>query len=573
MGKAWLAAMALCMSAAPAWAAREFTPQAGLWMIPSENNGQPGRGFSLDVQGNTAFLQVFNYEKNGAATFHTAVGQLDDSAAMTVPLLRFKGGRSFGGPVQDAVSDGTAGDVTVKFADGLNGTVQFPGESEQPISRFLIDQKLPFWWTQASEDPPVGNRGGMSFRWYANGADGTRKTWSVVLQGDASGALTLAAYPRLPDIDFYYGDYYQDLTCKLEASTQIIDCSAKKISDIELPEADLHGIARVRFRILGRDIVGVIQPKADPDQRITLNGWTRGSFGCKEPCSGELFRTTRSYTLSDYVNRDNCITGFCTGYGHVMLQPTSGAWVIEEENTGKPGRGVFLDVQDGAIVMQTSDYLANGEPTFHMGSGGLKSKSSPEVYSDTTTAMQLVRYAGGRYFGGPAQTGHDAATAGMVGLSFSLLNGGTMTDFATGSITLPGETTKTIRRLDFNPPGAGIDHLLGEYFIHWRYGEPNANSWVQLSRIEGRYAMNADGTVKCSQSIPRLDPYAMHCELRGKTELGQVENRSADISVNPFHRDLTPSAGPYFLRTRDQYGHWLGLGAVNLPGLAIARDQ
>ena len=121
-------ALALCC-ALPAVAAREFTPQAGLWMIPSENNGQPGRGFSLDVQGNTAFLQVFNYEKNGAATFHTAVGQLDDSAAMTVPLLRFKGGRSFGGPVQDAVADGTAGDVTVKFVDGLNGTVQFPGES------------------------------------------------------------------------------------------------------------------------------------------------------------------------------------------------------------------------------------------------------------------------------------------------------------------------------------------------------------------------------------------------------------------------------------------------------------
>ena len=95
-------ALALCC-ALPTWAAREFTPQAGLWMIPSENNGQPGRGFSLDVQGNTAFLQVFNYEKSGAATFHTAVGKLDDAASMTVPLLRFKGGRYFGGPAQIGV--------------------------------------------------------------------------------------------------------------------------------------------------------------------------------------------------------------------------------------------------------------------------------------------------------------------------------------------------------------------------------------------------------------------------------------------------------------------------------------
>jgi len=69
--------MALAGVSAPALAAREFTPQPGLWMVPAENNGLPGRGFSIDVQGNTVFMQVFNYEKSGAATFHTALGQLD----------------------------------------------------------------------------------------------------------------------------------------------------------------------------------------------------------------------------------------------------------------------------------------------------------------------------------------------------------------------------------------------------------------------------------------------------------------------------------------------------------------
>ena len=56
----------------PAWAARNFTPQAGTWIVSSELNGEPGRGLAIDVQGNTFFMQVFGYEKNGEATFFTA---------------------------------------------------------------------------------------------------------------------------------------------------------------------------------------------------------------------------------------------------------------------------------------------------------------------------------------------------------------------------------------------------------------------------------------------------------------------------------------------------------------------
>ena len=559
-------ALALCC-ALPAIAAREFTPQAGLWMIPSENNGQPGRGFSLDVQGNTAFLQVFNYEKSGAATFHTAVGQLDESATMTVPLLRFKGGRSFGGPVQDAIADGTAGNVTVKFADGLNGTVQFPGEGEQPISRFLIDQKLPFWWTQASDAPPVGERGGMVFHWSATGTDGSRRTWTSTLQSDAKGALSLDAWPEIIDTTYYSNTINYDLKCKLESATQIVDCALSGNAEAPVPESESHGIARVRFRVLGRDVVGVIQPQSDPTQRITLNGWTKGSYSCKESCMNASLRTTRSYTTADYESNADCILGWCGGYGYMMMQPTSGAWVIEEENTGRPGRGVFLDIQDGAIVMQTSDYLANGEPTFHMGSGALD--TSTMEHADTTASMPLVRYAGGRYFGGPVQAGHEVAKAGTLGLSFALRVDNASNDMATGRITLPGEGAKTIRRLAFNPPGDGIDHMLGEYFIRWSSGQPAIQSWVQLSRVEGRFAMNADGTVQCYQEIPRLKLYSMRCALLDPANPGQSWKGIADITVNPFHRDVTSGSTATFLRTRDQFGNWLGLGAVKLPGLAI----
>ena len=53
---------------APAWAARDFTPQAGTWVIDAELDGKPGRGLAIDVQGNTVVLQVYGYEANGAAS-------------------------------------------------------------------------------------------------------------------------------------------------------------------------------------------------------------------------------------------------------------------------------------------------------------------------------------------------------------------------------------------------------------------------------------------------------------------------------------------------------------------------
>ena len=125
-----------------------------------------------------------------------------------------------------------------------------------------------------------------------------------------------------------------------------------------------------------------------------------------------------------------------------MMLPTSGAWIIEDENTGKPGRGVFLDVQDDTIIVQTSDYLDTGEPTFHMGVANLKLDDPLAHLPFAISEMSMLRYADGRYFGSPALSGHEAANAGALHLKFSLKG------FGVGDIQLPGEHgMKPIRRL------------------------------------------------------------------------------------------------------------------------------
>ncbi|MEG0973184.1 MAG: hypothetical protein RSF42_00630 [Comamonas sp.] len=123
--------------AAPSFAARDFTPQAGTWVASSELGGNPGRGLAIDVQGNTFFMQVFGYEKNGEATFYTATAQMEGNH-VTAPLIRYKGGHSFGSAARDAMEDQAVGDVMVSFRNGLKGVLQFPDEQAVAIERFLV---------------------------------------------------------------------------------------------------------------------------------------------------------------------------------------------------------------------------------------------------------------------------------------------------------------------------------------------------------------------------------------------------------------------------------------------------
>ncbi|MFC3216587.1 hypothetical protein ACFODQ_00190 [Comamonas sp. JC664] len=62
-------------------------------------------------------------------------------------------------------------------------------------------------------------------------------------------------------------------------------------------------------------------------------------------------------------------------------------------------------MQNGVAVLQIFDYLATGASTFHMGSG---------AYGQSAMDIGLFQYAGGRYFGGPARTGHEVQDAGAA---------------------------------------------------------------------------------------------------------------------------------------------------------------
>ena len=561
-----LPALAMACLSTPAMAAREFTPQAGLWMIPSENNGQPGRGFSLDVQGNTAFLQVFNYEKSGAATFHTAVGQLDDSASMTVPLLRFKGGRYLGGPPQIASEDEAAGNVTVKFSDGLNGTIQFPGEDIQPIARLLVKEPQSCWMDSNADSEQTGVKPFRSMRWITEEADGTKHVWSAgqYMEKDRSIRLETDNFTNIN----YSGDPFarQSFTCNRDEMTDVFDCLAEAPSQVPTQQGTALGIHRVRFRTIGPDVVGFIQPAHDPSLRLVLNGWmSSASSTCLAKSDPRPVQDALIPGCMPSLDND------CRVYNKSLRTqlPRSGAWIIDEENTGAPGRGVFLDVQDDQVIVQTSDYLPSGEPTFHLGAQRLRGTAESPYISKASTP--LFRYAGGRYFGGQAQSGKEVANDGTAQIEFTPSTDLPWERNVNGTITLPGEGPKAMRRLPFEAATSGMEHMLGEYLIRWTTFETQKYHWVHLTRVQDIFAMNDDGTVQCYRDPWVKDLYWMRCAWLPSPNIHQNWLRSASVSTDVFNR--YPKDDAPDMKTRDRHGNWLGLGTVNLPGLSIDNDQ
>lgn len=112
-----------------------FMPQTGTWIVSSENNGQPGRGFGLDVQNSTLVMQMYGYEANGAPTFYLSAGPITNNT-YTGQLNQYANGQSFGSAQHPGQEIGSAGTVKMRFVSGTKGYITFPNEPEKEISRF-----------------------------------------------------------------------------------------------------------------------------------------------------------------------------------------------------------------------------------------------------------------------------------------------------------------------------------------------------------------------------------------------------------------------------------------------------
>jgi alpha-tubulin suppressor-like RCC1 family protein len=132
-------------------------PQAGWWWNPLED----GRGFSLEVRGNNAFVAAFLYDITGRSTWYVSTGPVSlDGAYYSGDLLSARGGQTLGGAYPGFPTLASVGKITMAFATDSLGTITWPGGTV-PIQRFNIvpnglslapvagQPESGWWWNEA----------------------------------------------------------------------------------------------------------------------------------------------------------------------------------------------------------------------------------------------------------------------------------------------------------------------------------------------------------------------------------------------------------------------------------------
>lgn len=506
----------LALPFAASWAARDFTPQAGTWVISEELDGKPGRGLAIDVQGNTFFMQVFGYEKNGDATFYTATGQMDGNA-VTAPLMQYQGGRSFGSDARDAVELGSPGEVTVSFANGLQGSVQFPGEPQRAIQRFEV----------------------RSPQYTASYWDGDLPRTFLVTALDASNApdwfATLGI--RRNSLNFEWEAWIQDLrsdirqtlVCKQTDGMDIYRCTG---NGAQLPNAQAPNVQSMTFRIASVDVTGNIELQ----NQGSLNNHQLMGTAIDGNGGGTILGCVGAVDL--YVgDRNNCMEA---------IVPSSGTWVAEDELTFKPGRGIALDEQNGVAMAQVFNYQQDGAATFRMGSG---------TYQGARTRFALNRYQGGRSLGGPPLSAELAQATGDLGMDF-LYGGQTRRSLnrVRGNVEFPNEPKKPFMRLALEPGASTAEGLLGQWWLRFYPADYQQRELkaVTLTRVEDTYAVSEDGLIRCTRHMPDSPRSALCLWNRDGVEY------SAYLFQEAGNRSST------VLQVRDRHGNLTGLGNVPL---------
>lgn len=508
--RAAIAVLGLVVPVASSWAARDFTPQAGTWVISEELDGKPGRGLAIDVQGNTFFMQVFGYEKNGDATFYTATGQMDGNR-VTAPLMQYQGGRSFGSEARDAVEAGSAGNVTVSFTNGLHGSIQLPGEKVLPIQRFEVRS------AQFEDDYLVSKNGGRSFQTVAlDGAGQPVFYWRGSIGGDPKG---MAHW-----INLEMGGAYADFSC-LRTGADMYSCSEPIVRPLSSPRLPVNA---VELRISAGALQGFVDVNQNGVvQRYSLLG--RLVTGMKKP--GISIPECPPYSVVYAEPFGSCTVGYRV--------PASGTWVVESELNGKPGRGFALDFQNGVAIAQVFNYQPGGQPTFHMGS-----VDAPK----TPVTLPLGQYAGGRYLGGPGQAATLLVNAGSMRLEFVETVGSFSKESHTvAKLDLPGEPTRRLVRMELEPDAKGSQSLLGQWVL-------SDDTIVSLTRDLGSRAANADETAWCERAPQEPLPHLVSCQW-----MHVYDDKVVWQKANLIMRPNSPGSA---LQIRDRHGNLTGLGLL-----------
>ncbi len=236
---------------------RPQPPQTGWWWNPAE----PGRGYSIEVQGGNLFVASYLYDVSGRATWHVAMGPVSlDGSLFTNQLLTFGNGVTLGGPYKPNTRLPDAGPVTLTFDDATHGTLVWPGGTVR-IERYgfgtngittdpLTGQPESGWWWGGSGDSGRG----FFVEWQGNRAfvagymydEQGNATWHVADSPVASAQTFAGSWMQFANGQTLTGAYRTPTQVNGNVAPVTIQFQGTDTAVLTLPSGPLP-IARFRF--------------------------------------------------------------------------------------------------------------------------------------------------------------------------------------------------------------------------------------------------------------------------------------------------------------------------------------
>ena len=108
------------------------TGENGWWW----NTAESGRGYSIEVQGNTLFMVGFMYDAGGNPVWYLSSGPMQTGAKYTGRLQVFRGGQSLTGPYKAPSAPSDAGSIGIDFTAADQANLILPSGKIVPITRF-----------------------------------------------------------------------------------------------------------------------------------------------------------------------------------------------------------------------------------------------------------------------------------------------------------------------------------------------------------------------------------------------------------------------------------------------------
>lgn len=108
-----------------------FQPENGWWW----NKTESGRGFTVEVQGNTLFMGGYMYDDSGNPVWYVSSGNMN-STRYQGQWLQYANGQTLMGPYKFPDPPANAGNVALEFTSRTGAILTFPNGRQITLSRF-----------------------------------------------------------------------------------------------------------------------------------------------------------------------------------------------------------------------------------------------------------------------------------------------------------------------------------------------------------------------------------------------------------------------------------------------------